>query len=147
MPAAPKKPAMPKWQKAPPALVERFHVVIGSVPGAQVRMMFGYPAAFLGGHMFTGLFQDRMVLRLPEAPRAGLLALAGAAPFEPIKGRPMREYVVAPPALVDSDRELLPWLRQAADHARSLPAKPPKARGGSARQAGGARARKPAKRS
>jgi len=29
--------------------------------------MFGYPAAFVHGHMFAGLHEDRVVLRLDEA--------------------------------------------------------------------------------
>ena len=43
-------------------------------PDAARKKMFGYPAAFVGGNMATGLFADRWVVRLPDAeiePREG----------------------------------------------------------------------------
>ena len=44
------------------------------------------------------------MVRLSEADRAKALAEAGAKPFAP-GGRPMREYVVLPPAIVADKRE------------------------------------------
>jgi hypothetical protein len=61
--------------------------------------MFGSPAGFVNGNVFMGPHQHNMVLRLPDSPRAGLLAMEGAATFEPIAGRAMKEYVVVPPSL------------------------------------------------
>ena len=117
--------AMPKWRAAPEALVRRFSEAIQTVPEAQVRKMFGYPAAFLNGNMFTGLFQEAMFLRLSPEDRASLLKQGHAKPFEPMPGRPMREYVVLPPAIVSSDADLHGWLEKARTYACSLPAKGP----------------------
>ena len=50
------------WAKAPPDLVERFDTGTGwllAEPGVERRQMFGYPACFVGGNMFTSLHQDR----------------------------------------------------------------------------------------
>jgi TfoX/Sxy family transcriptional regulator of competence genes len=76
--------------------------------------------------MFTGLFQDRMILRLSEGDRAELLRQPGAKTFEPMPGRPMREYVVVPPSVLGSEALLATWLERALAHARTLPPKQPK---------------------
>src|SRR5260370_15539856 len=90
--------AMPRWRPAPAALVRQFEAAIAAVPGAQLRTMFGYPAAVVRGHTFAGMFQRRMTLRLAAADRAELARHPGAQPFEPMPCPPMREYLVAPPA-------------------------------------------------
>jgi TfoX/Sxy family transcriptional regulator of competence genes len=111
------------FHKAPPELVERFAEVMVAVPDAQLRKMFGYPAAFANGYMFTGLHEDRWVIRLPDEARSKLAAM-GATPFEPTPGRPMRGYVVVPEALVADRDALVPWLNKALAHVLSLPPKP-----------------------
>ncbi|HEV2063621.1 MAG TPA: TfoX/Sxy family protein [Thermoanaerobaculia bacterium] len=116
------KRAMPKWTKAPEGLVAGFTKAAEAVPGAAVRQMFGYPAAFLSGNMFAGIFQSSVMLRLPEEARDELIE-NGGEPFEPIPGRIMKEYVVLPPQFVRSPRLLDGWLAKAASHARTLPPK------------------------
>jgi TfoX/Sxy family transcriptional regulator of competence genes len=115
---------MGAWKKAPPELVKTFEEVLGTIPGAQPRRMFGYPSAFVNGQMFTGLFQDRMFVRLSEAGRAEL-AKQGGKPFEPMSGRPMREYAEVPASMLRSKTALVGWVRRAFDYAASLPAKGP----------------------
>jgi TfoX/Sxy family transcriptional regulator of competence genes len=116
------------WQKSPPKLVELFEEVVPGPP-AETRKMFGYPAAFVNGNMFMGLHEHRFVLRLPDQARAQLLD-AGATPFEPMPGRPMREYVVVPEPLLSQRAELDDWIARALEHAASLPAKAKRAPGG-----------------
>jgi len=111
------------FHKAPPDLVEHFAEVMANVPDAQLRKMFGYPAAFANGYMFTGLHQDRWVIRLPDEARSRLTAM-GATPFEPMPGRPMRGYLVIPRSLVADADALVPWLNQALAHVLALPPKP-----------------------
>jgi TfoX/Sxy family transcriptional regulator of competence genes len=115
------------WTKSPPELVEVFEAVFPGPP-AVARQMFGYPAGFVNGNMFMGLHQHNMVLRLPEGPRAELLAMEGAATFEPMAGRPMREYVVVPVTLLASPDDLEPWVAKALAHGASLPPKKAKAK-------------------
>ena len=81
--------------------------------------MFGYPAAFAGGNMFTGLFADQWFVRLPDAARAELEALGGT-PFAPMPGRPMREYVVLPNALAADHAAAQPWVDRALAHVQSM---------------------------
>lgn len=111
------------WRKAPPDLVERFQATMAGVPGASLRKMFGYPAAFAtNGHMFTGLHENRWVIRLADDARAELAA-GGGLPFEPMPGRPMREYLVVPAAVLEDARVLRTWLVRSLAYTEGLPAK------------------------
>jgi len=102
--------------------------------------MFGFPAAFINGNMFMGLHQEDMVLRLPDDARTELLRTTGARIFEPMPGRPMREYVVVPPALLKDRTKLSAWARRALEYSSSLPPKVKKAaakKGGAAKKTTG----------
>ena len=115
------------WRKPPPELVDRFHEAVAGIDGVEVRKMFGSPAAFVGGNMTAGLHQDTFLVRLSEPDRAERLA-DGWTTFEPMPGRPMREYVTLPAdvtADIDATRR---WIERAAGYVRTLPPKVPKAR-------------------
>jgi hypothetical protein len=114
---------MPGFEKSPPQLVDRFGAVLDRFPEAQRRKMFGYPAAFVGGNMVTGLHGRNWVVRLPDTDREELLRLDGAAPFEPMPGRPMRGFAVVPPLVVGDDAAIDGWVRRALAHGRTMPAK------------------------
>lgn len=115
---------MPRFTKAPPEMVARFNDAIRPLMAdIERRQMFGYPCAFVGSQMFTGLFQDFMHIRLSAEDRAVFLKLEGARVFEPLPGRPMKEYMVVPRAVLYSEPELQSWLRKSFDYARSLPPK------------------------
>jgi TfoX/Sxy family transcriptional regulator of competence genes len=77
----------------------------------------------VNGNMFTGLHQENMMLRLSEKDRAELLAVKGAAPFEPMPGRAMKEYVVVPQTMLKKPAELKQWLARSFAYASSLPPK------------------------
>jgi TfoX/Sxy family transcriptional regulator of competence genes len=130
MPAKPQT-QMPGWRKSPPTLVARLDALLCHAPGAERRQMFGYPCAFLHGNMFIGLFQDQLFIRLSEADRKEFLQQPGAAPFEPIKGRPMKEYVTAPEVLLADESALERWLARSLAYAGTLPPREKK-RGGRA---------------
>ncbi len=120
------KRGMPKWHAAPEDLVSMFGEMVRPLPGVDLRKMFGYPCAFFQGQMFAGLHQESMILRLSEEDRARFLTIDGASQFEPMAGRPMREYVVVPPALFGQPSDVTAWLDRALAYAASLPAKEPK---------------------
>jgi TfoX/Sxy family transcriptional regulator of competence genes len=94
-------------------------------PTVQRRSMFGYPCTFANEQMFTGLFAADWMVRLPDDARAELAA-KGARSFEPMPGRPMKEYVVFPPAMIGDADRLTPWLERSLAYVMSLPPKPPK---------------------
>ncbi len=116
----------PTFHAAPDEIVQLFHRIVPPLPDVVVRKMFGYPASFVNELMFAGVYQNDIFLRLSPEDRASFLQLDGAALFEPMADRPMREYVVVPEAILKSDRELSMWMDKALAYAASLPPKPPK---------------------
>jgi TfoX/Sxy family transcriptional regulator of competence genes len=113
------------WRKSPDALIQAFDHCLPIVAGVQRKAMFGYPCAFVKGHLFCGLHQESIIVRLPEARRDALMA-DGASVFEPMPGHPMKEYVVAPAEVVADRERLRALLREALAHATSLAPKPEK---------------------
>lgn len=103
-------------------MTARFDACLPREAGVERRQMFGCPCAFVNGNMFCGLHEQRVVLRLPEAERAALLAQPNAGPFT-VMGRTMREYVVIEDALERGPSEVVVWMLKALNYARSLPAK------------------------
>ena len=75
---------MGKWRKSPPALVARFQAMLPDDPRIERKQMFGYPAAFLNGNLFTGLHQESLMVRLSEDDRALAHSAFGATMFEPM---------------------------------------------------------------
>jgi TfoX/Sxy family transcriptional regulator of competence genes len=108
-----------KWRKSPQDLVDFFASVVPGPPVVQ-RKMFGYPAAFINGNLFMSLFEDDMILRLPENQRQEMLKKDGAKIFEPMPGHPMREYVAIAPSLMTDTKELTQWILRAFEYGSSL---------------------------
>lgn len=112
-----------KWKPAPLKLIKEFEASLCLLPDITQRKMFGYPAAFANGYLFAGLFENHMILKLPDGARSKLLKLPGATPFEPIPGRTMGKFVVVPPSMVSNPALLKPWLVSAHRYVKSLPPK------------------------
>jgi TfoX/Sxy family transcriptional regulator of competence genes len=123
-----KPSGMPRFTPAPQAVVALFHSAVEGLPQVELRKMFGYPCAFVHGQMLTGIFQDRIMLRLSEADRAEFLKQPGARPFEPMPGRPMREYVELPSDVMNSPAALKRWIKRGLAYVETLPPKARKAR-------------------
>jgi TfoX/Sxy family transcriptional regulator of competence genes len=111
------------WEKSPPELVAAFAALVERRPELTARNMFGYPAAFVGGHLTTCLHGHRWIVRLDDEARAELLGQPGAARFEPMPGRPMKEYVVLPAELAADPSAPDAWVDRAIAHVRTLPPK------------------------
>jgi TfoX/Sxy family transcriptional regulator of competence genes len=111
-----------QWKKTPPELAARFDQAAPKDPTVVRKPMFGYPALFMNGNMFAGTLQDTVVARLPEAARARAIK-AGARQFEPMPGRPMKEYIVIPASDVAKPAALATWLEQARAYGATLPKK------------------------
>ena len=111
------------WHPASAEMIKRFEQVMAPFPQVQRRKMFGFPCAFLMGQMVAGLFQDDLFLRLGEEDRKTFLTLEGARLFEPVPSRPMREYVLAPPQLLDCEKALQEWLEKSLAYVLTLPPK------------------------
>jgi TfoX/Sxy family transcriptional regulator of competence genes len=116
------------WHKSPSSLVALFDAVLPDDPRVERRQMFGYPCAFVNGNMFTGLHQESLIVRLDEADRARMKSDHQASVFEPMPGRPMREYISLPEAILDDEAMTADWVRRALDFAAALPPKQKKPR-------------------
>ena len=115
-------------EKPPPYMVELFDSILPLDGRVERRKMFGSPCGFVNGNMFCGLFERSMFLRLSEADRGEAVDQLGAAPFEPMKGRPMREYVTLPDDLLEDEAQLDDWMGRALAYAGGLPPKEKKPR-------------------
>ena len=64
--------------------------------GALKSQMFGMPTMKVGGKAFAGLYDEAMVFKLTGEAHKRALAMKGAHLFDPMDGRPMKEWVVVP---------------------------------------------------
>ena len=110
-------------QPAPAELIERFGRILERFPATERRKMFGYPAAFVGGNLATGLFADGWMARLPADVLVAALESGAARPFEPMPGRAMTGYALLAPEIVADDAALLGWVERSVTFTASLPPK------------------------
>ena len=83
---------------------------------AERAKMFGMPSLKARGKAIGGFYNGDMVFKLTDATsRAAALALDGAHLFEPMAGRPMKEWVQVPAAHADE------WPRLAEEAAVITP--------------------------
>ena len=76
--------------------MDLFQSLIPKDDRVTVRPMFGNISAFVNGNMFFGIFGNDLFVRLSIEDREELLKNKGASVLEPMKGKPMKDYVVVP---------------------------------------------------
>ena len=90
----------------------------------EYRKMFGYPAYFINGNMFAGLFDGKLYLKLSEQDTAELKKEnEDAGNLEPMPGRPMKSYVTIPKSLYSNDALFAEWLKKSFSYVSTLPPK------------------------
>ena len=85
--------------------------------------MFGQVAGFVRGQMTGGTFGTEVNMRLGEADRREFMERYGARVFEPMEGRPMKEFVVVPAAVRADAEALVGWMERSVAYTAGLPAK------------------------
>jgi TfoX/Sxy family transcriptional regulator of competence genes len=108
------------WTKSPQSLIDIFDKSVPPSTSVSRRKMFGYPAAFANGNLFIGLHQNDFIMRLSEQDRIDFSARYGERTFEPMKGRPMREYVRLPEELLTDTRKRAPWIKRSLQYAERI---------------------------
>jgi TfoX/Sxy family transcriptional regulator of competence genes len=88
--------------------------------------MFGNISAFVNGNMFFGVFGNDLFLRLSDEDRVELLKNKGASMLEPMKGKPMKDYVVLPKIWRDRPETVRSWISKSLEWSNKLPPKKPK---------------------
>jgi TfoX/Sxy family transcriptional regulator of competence genes len=112
-----------KWKKVSAELSELLEEAVSDF-GCQKRMMFGCPAFFVNNNMFTGVHQDNIILRLSEKERQEIkINYDESEPFEPMKGRVMKEYMTLPEELYNDAEELNKWLQKSYGFVSNMPPK------------------------
>ena len=112
-----------KWVKAPEELKALLEAAMKDVP-CEKRPMFGYPAYFINRHMFIGLFQRSVFIRLSQDQLARLQAKHGAiCNLEPMPGKPMKDYYVLPESVYANGKIFKEAIVRSAEYTSSLPPK------------------------
>ncbi len=115
------------WRKASVALGETVAESVADLE-CEPRKMFGCPCYFVNNNMFVGVHQESVILRLSPGDRVAIAQeYDEVANFEPMAGRPMKEYMAIPEELMD-DAEFGRWVRRSYAFASSLPPKVKKVR-------------------
>ncbi len=106
--------------------IERFDAALPDDPAAQRRKMFGYPACFVNGNYFCGLHNADFVVRLPGGLVDKFPALRDARQFDPMGGRPMKDWWVIPAEISGDDERLADLIADTFAEVIKLPPKEPK---------------------
>ena len=116
-------PNFVEWKKPPEELVQFLAEVMKDL-GCDYRKMFGYPAYFVNGNMFTGLHGDKLFLRLSDLNIEELTkSNKDVKPFESMPGRAMRGYVVLPKSLYSNKILFKELIDKSITYVSSLPPK------------------------
>lgn len=111
------------WKKSPEELITFLDNTMKEMDCTK-RKMFGFPAYFINDYMFLGTFEDNLFIRLSERDRENIHRdHTDVEPFEPMKGRPMKEYVTLPKSLYKNKKQFSFWLKKSVDYICSLPPK------------------------
>lgn len=132
------------WTKSPQWLIDLFEKSVPAAESVSRRKMFGYPAAFANGNLFIGLHQNDFIMRLSQEDRARFTVQYGERIFEPMKGRPMREYVRLPEELLADPRKRANWIKRSLQFAEAVT---PKKRASASMGSAASRRRQPEGRS
>lgn len=112
-----------KIPKPDQASVDLFKSLVPNDPKVTIRPMFGNVSAFVNGNMFFGLFGNDMFVRLSREDQAELIEKKGASNLEPMKGRPMKDYVVMPRAWKEKPETIRTWVDRSLAWSSKLPPK------------------------
>lgn len=104
-----------------------FAQLVPDDPAVTSRPMFGNPAAFVNGNLFTGLFGDELFVRVADDDAVRLRA-AGGSDFAPMPGRPMKGYTTLPSGWATDPKNTRSWIDISLAWSRALPAKPARAK-------------------
>ncbi len=113
-------------EKPTAAALEAFDAGFPDDERAVRKKMFGMPAGFVNGNMFYGVFTNGVVFRLGEEDRALIATNDGVGPFEPMPGRPWKEYLHAEAEVWSGTDQISEWAHKALEYTALMPPKPVK---------------------
>jgi TfoX/Sxy family transcriptional regulator of competence genes len=102
-------------------LVERIRIALDGVAGVTEKRMFGGACFLVNGNMAAGVAGELLMLRLGEAAAAAL-EKPGIREMD-FTGKPLKGFVYAEPAAVNTEPRLRRWLELSVAFANTLPPK------------------------
>ena len=103
--------------------VDLFQSLVPKDDRVAVRPMFGNISAFVNGNMFFGVFGNDLFVRLSSKDQLELLKNKGSSMLEPMKGKPMKDYVVLPNTSRAKPETLRSWISKSLEWSSKLPPK------------------------
>jgi hypothetical protein len=111
------------WTKIPPEHHPLFLAALPEDSRVETLKMFGGIAARMNGHIFAGLFGRSTMIWLPAGERSEVLALEGAAYFDPMGDGRRSDKVMLPESMMGDAAQLRRWIARAFAAASALPPK------------------------
>jgi TfoX/Sxy family transcriptional regulator of competence genes len=115
-----------KWEKMSQEAAQQLEVIVKPF-ASQKKPMFGHEVYRVNGNMFAGVFESSIWMRLSPQDQAEFTGkYKDARQFEPMAGRPMKDYVVIPESVLGDEEAVGKWMKRSYDYTASLPEKKPK---------------------
>jgi TfoX/Sxy family transcriptional regulator of competence genes len=114
------KQPWPVFEKPGEEVVNQFNVAIPDDERIERRKMFGFPCIFVNGNMAAGIFNQSIFARMNKQDLNDWLNNKKATLFEPMPGRPMKEYIDVPNIIVQNPVALKEVLQQSVDYTLSM---------------------------
>lgn len=103
-------------------LANRIKAVLARRKSLTEKKMFGGLTFLLGGKMYCGVLQDKLVVRVGPAQYEEALKRPHTRPMD-FTGRPIKGFVFVGPGGYKTEKALGKWLQLATRFVSSLPAK------------------------
>lgn len=111
-------------QFAPELAEELDRLVLACGCPTEKKIMFGHEVHFLNTHMFTGANEQGIFVHIgKEAKETALETEKGVAPFQPMEGMTMKEYLLLEEPVYTNPDALKKYLDQASQYLQTLPPK------------------------
>ena len=114
------------WKKPSPELEEIIEKAVEKYE-CEMKKMFGSRMYFVNNNMWTGVYQDSLIVRMSEDDRGEILrAHPEVTMFEPMPGRIMTEYIELPEEFVRDEAILDQWVERSYTFVAGMPPKKPR---------------------
>lgn len=113
-----------KWPEMDKELEERIDGLAAALP-VRRKKMFGTSSWFMDSNdqMMAGVWGDGVMVRVGEKEAKSLIESGIVEAFDPMGGRPMREYIYLDAEKITEDSDLTEWLERGAGFASTLAVK------------------------
>lgn len=108
-----------------PELAEKLdQIILACGYPTEKKKMFGHEVHFLNTHMFSGANEMGIFVHIgKEAKETALETETGVAPFQPMAGMTMKEYLLLQEPVYSNPDTLKKWLDLSSQYLLSLPPK------------------------